>query len=138
MIDPTIKAAILQLHVPLGLSILILTLTRIIWWVFTDKKPNPAPMPIWQQRLSSAVHIAFYIVILGMAASGIGMLVLSGAGPQIFCDGTGLPDFHDYRPRTPHGIGARLMVLLFIAHVGAAFYHHLIKSDGLLARMWFK
>lgn len=139
-IDPEFKMQILSLHVPLGLMILALTLARIAWWWFADSKPDPvADMPDWQHRGARAVHLLFYVVIIGMAASGIGMLILSGAGSIIFAAVSGpLPDFHEFPPRTPHGVGARLMVLLFVFHAGAALYHQLIKKDGLLSRMWFR
>lgn len=73
-----------------------------------------------------------------MTASGISMMVLSGAGPIIFGGSTEtLPDFWDYLPRVPHGIGVRAMIVLQILHAGAALYHHFFKRDGLLQRMWF-
>lgn len=136
--DAVAKAGILQLHLPLGVAILLLTLGRIGWWLFADKKPAPVPMPSWQDRSSRAVHALFYIVILGMTASGIGMIALSGAGPTIFGgEVTLLPNFEDYLPRTPHGLGARIILILFVIHAGAALYHHAFKKDGLLGRMWF-
>lgn len=138
MEDVASKVGILQFHAPLGVAILLLTLGRIGWWLFADKKPASVPMPKWQDRSSRTVHFLFYVVILGMTASGIGMMVLSGAGPIIFGgDATLLPDFWDYLPRTPHGIGARLILALFVIHAGAALYHHILKKDGLLGRMWF-
>ena len=80
----------------------------------------------------------FYIVILGMAASGIGMLVLSGAGLIIFGGpAESLPNFWDYAPRTPHGLGAKFMIGLLVLHAGAALYHQFFIKDGLLKRMWF-
>jgi cytochrome b561 len=48
-----------------------------------------------------------------------------------------LPDFWKYRPRTPHGIGARLLLALIVLHTGAALYHHFVRRDGLLRRMLF-
>ncbi|MEO4001768.1 cytochrome b/b6 domain-containing protein [Mesorhizobium sp. CAU 1732] len=30
-----------------------------------------------------------------------------------------------------------LLVALLLAHVGAALYHHFIRRDGLLRRMWY-
>lgn len=136
--DAVAKADILRVHVPIGIAILLLTLTRIAWWFFADQKPASAPMPTWQDRFSRAVHFLFYVVILGMTASGIGMMVLSEAGPIIFGGAAeALPDFHDYLPRRPHGIGARVMIVLFVLHSGAALYHHFVKRDGLLGRMWF-
>lgn len=132
------KVAILQVHVPLGVTILLLTLARIIWWIFADTKPGSVPMPRWQDRLSRAVHFLFYVVILGMAASGISMMIFSGAGPIIFGGSSQtLPDFWDFLPRVPHGIGARVMIALLVVHAGAALHHHFLKRDGLLLRMWF-
>lgn len=138
MDDAVDKAAILRVHIPAGIVILLLTLARIAWWLFADIKPASVPMPAWQDHASKAVHILFYIGILGMAASGIGMMLLSGAGPQIFDGSTAaLPNFWDYKPRVPHGIGGRALAVLFIVHVGAALYHHFILRDALLRRMWF-
>ena len=132
------KSAILRVHIPVGVTILILTLARVAWWLIADQRPTSVPMPAWQDRASRAVHVIFYVVILGMAASGIGMLVLSGAGPVIFGGSTeALPDFWDYPPRVPHGIGARVMIALLVAHAGAALYHHFFRRDGLIRRMWF-
>ncbi|MDE1467932.1 cytochrome b [Aurantiacibacter sp. D1-12] len=132
------KAAFLRVHIPLGVTVLVLTVVRILWWFFADKKPDPLPMPVWQDRMARAVHLLFYIVILGMAASGVGMMVLSGAGPIIFGGSeSALPDFWDFKPRFPHGIGGRLILALFVFHAGAALYHQFVKRDGLLGRMWF-
>ena len=104
----------------------------------TGRMQYPVPMLGWQNRLSRTVHVLLYVVILGMASSGISMMGLSGAGPIIFSsDPSLLPDFWDYLPRTPHGIAARVMIVLLVLHAGAALYHHYVKRDGLLLRMWF-
>ena len=83
------------------------------------------------------VHVLFYIVILGMIASGVGMMLLSGAAPLVF-GGEGLLDFWKYPPRLPHGIGARLLLTLLVLHIGAALHHHFVRRDSLLRRMWFR
>ncbi len=132
------KAEILRIHIPLGLAVLFLTVLRIFWWFFADRKPVSIHMPVWQDRASKAVHFLFYIFILGMVGSGIGMMVLSDAGPIIFgVVKAVLPDFWDFKPRLPHGIGGRLTLLLFIFHAGAALYHQFVTRDELLRRMWF-
>jgi cytochrome b561 len=138
-VDPAAKAAILRVHVPIAIGVLALMLLRIVWWWGFDRKPGPvAGSPHWQERTAQVVHVLFYIVILGMIASGIGMMALSGAAPLIFGgDGALLPDFSKYPPRLPHGIGARLLLGLLVLHVGAALYHHFVRHDGLLWRMWF-
>lgn len=119
------------------MTVLLLTLFGIAWWLFAGAKPKSIEMPKWQDMGARAVHYIFYVVILGMAASGIGMLALSGAAPPIFGEAQTLPEFMGYKPRIPHGIGARVMAVLFIFHAGAALYHHFVMRDGLLGRMWF-
>jgi len=136
--DSIAKGAFLRAHIPMAIAILLLTLFRIVWWWLFDRKPLPVQgSPAWQEWLARAVHVAFYIVILGMVASGVGMMVLSGAAPDIFSGSGTLPDFNAYLPRVPHGIGANLLLALLVAHIGAALYHHFIRRDGLLWRMWF-
>jgi cytochrome b561 len=137
-VDPAAKAAILRVHVPIAIAVLALTIVRIGWWWGFDRKPNPvAGTPRWQELTAQVVHVLFYIIILGMIASGIGMMALSGAAPMIFGGEGALPDFWKYPPRLPHGIGARALFALLVLHAGAALYHHFVRRDGLLWRMWF-
>lgn len=137
--DPTTKTAILRVHVPAGCAVFLLTVTRLIWWKFFDQKPTSLPMPNWQDLSARAVHVLFYIVILAMAISGFVMIAMSGASPIIFGQsGQALPDFHNYSPRLPHGIGARLLFGLITLHAFAACYHQFVVKDGLLKRMWFR
>lgn len=139
-IDPLVKADILQFHAPMGITILVLTFARIVWWWRFDTKPaTVGSAPHWQEFSAKAVHVLFYIIIIGMTASGIGMFVLSGAVPILFGSAEGaLPNFTQYLPRVPHGLGARAMVALLVLHAGAALYHHFVKHDVTLKRMWFK
>lgn len=140
MIDPIAKAEILRFHAPMGISILILTLTRIVWWWRFDTKPGPVgDDPQWQKKFAKGVHVLFYVVILSMTASGIGMFILSGAGLILFGGADGvLPDFTNFPPRVPHGLGARAMLALLVLHGGAALYHHFVKRDSTLKRMWVR
>ena len=89
------KAQFLSFHAPLAIAVVVLTLARLAWWWLADIKPSPvANTPNWQHYSATAVHWLFYVVIVGMGASGIGMFVLSGAGPIIFGGTEGqLPDF---------------------------------------------
>lgn len=135
--DAATKAGVLRFHVAGGLLVLLLTLARIAWWAFADTKPLPvAGASRLQNGLARVVHVLFYIVTLGMAASGIGMMVLSGAGAILFGDAGGLlPDFTRFPPRVPHGLGGRLMVALFVLHTAGALHHQFILRDRLLARI---
>jgi cytochrome b561 len=135
--DPITKVAVLRIHAVAGVLLLILTLGRIAWWLCADDKPLPVDgTSSALNRVAAFVHALFYIVIFGMAASGIGMMVVSGAGAILFgASGGTLPDFWNYPPRIPHGFGARLLIALLVLHVGGALYHQFIRGDRLLARI---
>lgn len=137
MEDDVAKAAILRIHTATGVAVLLLTLARILWWVAVDRKPpHVAGQPRWQEIASSAVHGLLYLAILLMAGSGIAMMALSGAGDIVWGGAPGpLPDFTRFAPRTGHGIGAFVLILLMLAHVAAALYHQFVLRDRLLARM---
>jgi len=137
--DVATKLAALRIHLPAAVLVLVLTAFRIVWWLGFDQKPDPiAGSPPAQERLARAVHVLLYIVVLGMVASGVGMMVLSGAVPIIFGpDAASLPNFWRYPPRVPHGLGARLMVALLVFHLAAALYHHYVRRDASLRRIWF-
>jgi cytochrome b561 len=137
--DVATRLTALRIHLPAAALVLVLTAMRIVWWLGFDQKPDPiagsAPM---QERVARAVHLLLYVVVLGMVASGVGMMVLSGAAPIIFgADSVSLADFWRYPPRVPHGLGARLMVALLVFHVAAALYHHYLRRDPSLRRIWF-
>ncbi len=135
--DDAGKAAILRIHAPLGIAIVVLTIFRILWWTAFDRKPLPPADAGSAQRVGEkAVHGLFYVAILVMGASGIGMMVLSGAGEMLFGGKPGpLPDFADFPPFYGHVMGALLLVTLLVGHVGAALWHQLVKRDQLLSRM---
>lgn len=138
--DAAGKAAVLRVHVIAAVLVLLLTAFRIAWWWRFDDKPGPlSGTPVWQNRAARGVHALFYVVIVGMLASGIGLMLLSGAGPSLFgANVMPLPDFWQHPPRVPHGIGARLLVALLVVHIGAALYHQVVRRDRLLQRMWFR
>jgi len=137
-VDAAAKSGLLHVHVIAGFAVLVLTAARILWWLFADTKPAELPGTKASHAAAKTVHGLFYVVILGMAASGIGMMALSGAGAVVFSNTpAALPDFHAYLPRVPHGIGGRALVALLILHVGGALYHHFVLRDRIFARMRF-
>nr|WP_284701484.1 cytochrome b/b6 domain-containing protein [Rhodoplanes tepidamans] len=135
--DLVAKADMLRLHVAGGISVAVLTLIRAGWWLLIERKPAAAEgaSPI-QATAARLMHWGFYVVVFGMAASGIAMMMSSGAGPIVF-GGSGdlLPDFEAFVGRVQHGLGARLLIGLVALHIGAALYHQFILRDRILGRM---
>jgi cytochrome b561 len=133
--DQATKIAALTWHAPLGLSVLVLTLVRIVWWSFGDTRPAPVGTGM-QAKAAKLGHLGFYVLMIGMALTGMAMMILSGTGEIVFGGADlPLPDFRDYLPRIPHGIGSKLLLGLVVVHVLAALWHHFVQKDGTLARM---
>ena len=139
LVDGTAKTALLSLHVPLGMIILVLTVMRILWWLIADRKPDASTDSSALQAFTARiVHFLLYVFILVLGGSGTAMMIQSGAGDILFgASEAALPDFQKLAPRMPHGFAARAAIALTVLHVGAALYHHFIKQDGLLWRMWY-
>lgn len=126
---------LVRIHVALGISVVVLTLLRIVWWlVFDDRPADVGGMPRWQAIAAHSVHYLLYGVVLVMGASGIGLLVLSNALPAL-AGGAPLPDFASFPPLAVHSSAAKALIGLVILHVAAALFHQFVRRDRLLARM---
>lgn len=130
-----VAAPLLIAHIALGMSVFVLTLLRIVWWVVADDRPRlPADQPRWQQLAAKVVHVLLYVILVLMATSGLTTILLSGAFSAI-ASGALLPDFSERAPRVAHGLMSKLLLVLLVGHVGAALYHQFVRRDRLLARM---
>jgi cytochrome b561 len=136
VLDAGTKLNLLRLHVLVAVCIFILTVLRIVWWVFIDRKPAPvAGMPRWQKVVSRIVHYGLYFVIIVMLTSGLALAALSGLFPLLLGAPGPLPDFKTFPPINSHGLGAWALTGLALLHIVAALYHHFGLRDRLLTRM---
>jgi cytochrome b561 len=71
-----IQDRITDVHVSLGLTILLLVLARI--GVRLTRRPPPAPAgtPAWERIVASSTHLLFYVLLLVLPLSGWTMLSL--------------------------------------------------------------
>lgn len=138
--------AVIQLHKSFGITVLLLSIARIVWR-FMNRPPAEPPMPKWQSLASKAVHVLFYILIIAMPLTGWIMASASSDAPTRYFNlvDIRLPGIPTLDAETRHGIEegfeqvhsnlAWVIIALLVLHVGAALKHHFIDKDGLLARM---
>lgn len=134
--DPQ-KAFMLQSHAYIGGAIAVLLVIRLVL-LFTTKRPAPADAGnAFLNFVRKAEHILLYLLLIGMALSGLGLFQLANLS-AVF-DGTQPypSNFFDYLPRMGHGLSSWLLLALVVLHFGAALYHQFLKKDNLMARMWF-
>jgi cytochrome b561 len=134
------KIQLYGLHKSFGLTVLGLTLLRLLWrWL--SKGPAPiAGTPAWQHIVAQATHIALYGLLLALPLSG--WLFNSAAGYPLKWFGLfALPRLTGYEPgikafaREMHETLFYAMAALIVLHAGAALWHHYWRHDRTLIRM---
>lgn len=127
-------------HKWLGVTIFGLVVLRILWRVTHPAPPYRDPMPAWQHRVSSLVHLALYALMIAIPLSG--WLMSSAKGYQTVYFGIWpIPDLLGKDKELGDLLGEvhellnDALILLVVLHVGAALKHHLIDRDGVMARM---
>jgi cytochrome b561 len=142
--DKQLGFRLIQLHKAAGLTILTLTLARILWRLVNPPPPLPAGMPDWQRAASKASHVLLYLLMILVPLGG---WVMVSASPLDFpISWFGLFEW----PQLPipnnkalaeqvsegHETFAKVLMGLAALHLLAALKHQFVDRDNLLARMW--
>ena len=135
--DP--REALKLWHYMLGLSVLVLVWLRLAVHMIGPVpriEPDPAR---WQKLLAKLMHVALYVLMIGMPLAG--WLILSAEGkpvpffglelPALVGENKDLAKVADEIHETAGVVGYWLIGL----HAAAALFHHYIVRDNTLRRM---
>lgn len=133
-----------QLHETLGMCVFALVVMRVLWRMI-DVHPEPPQVPRWMGVAAKATHYALYTLLVALPLTAISGAWLEGH-PLTLLAGIEIAPFSPLY----HDAGATIAtvhtwlgdVILWVAglHALAAFYHHIVLKDGVLASMlprWF-
>ena len=132
--------ALVAIHRPLGIAILILAIIRLVNRFSTTLPPFPPTMSSRERWIASNSERLFYALMITLPLIGWGMLS-AGHYPIVMFGSVHLPPILPANPtlfailRKAHTILAYLLFLTFLAHVAAVLFHTLIIRDRLLDRM---
>jgi cytochrome b561 len=136
-----------QLHKSTGLTVLVLTLLRIIWRLTHQPPALPVHMKNWERLLARVSHIGFYGLMLAIPLSGWALVSVSRFGlPTLYF---GLFEWPHIAPlaalenkapmedllKEAHEILAFGAIALLALHIVAALKHHIIDKDDVLVRI---
>lgn len=137
-----------EIHVEVGLLILVITLMRMVWRIMIPGPVNDADKPGWQSKAAHATHFAFYGCLIVLPVSGWAML--SATAPEIelslggFAPWPQLP-FSSLEPEQRWAIEAwaevihlwvvYALLVLIPLHVGATLKHEVVERDDVLSGM---
>ena len=132
--------ALISIHRPLGMAILILVVVRFVNRLLNPPPPFPATMSRAERLAATASEFTMYGLMFLLPMVGWGML--SAAGYPIVLSGSlHLPAILPHNAvlyaalRKGHTVLAYFFFMMFIAHVGAILFHTLIVRDGVFKRM---
>ena len=129
------SSPILNIHMIVGITILVLLVVRlIVRW--TTKHPEWAGTGNkFLDWIGGLTHFGLYLLTFGMTITGIILANQRGILARVF--GVGSTGWGGFGLGFLHGGIWVLLSLLIILHIGAALYHQFILKDNLLGRMWF-
>lgn len=140
-----------QIHKSIGITVLMLSVLRLIWRFLFRPPPLPASMPLWERTAAHTVHALFYVVMIGMPLTGWAMSSASTLIRVFPITWFGLfrwPTIRAFADLPPdrmknahdlffslHNDGAWLAYGLVALHVLAALRHQFVRNDRTLWRM---
>ncbi len=138
-LSPT-KFQLYGLHKSIGMTVLVLTLLRLVW-----RRRQSAPEPLsthapWERILAKATHHGLYALLIALPL--VGWIGSSAAGYSV--SWFGLFTFPDLVAEskvlqdaltTVHVVLAWVMIVALVMHIGGALKHHVIDRDITLRRM---
>jgi cytochrome b561 len=134
--------ALLALHRPIGIAILVLVCIRLAIRLSTKAPPLPTDLPRAQAIAAKGSHVLLYLALFGMPLIGWAMLS-AGGYPVRIAPGLVLPPIlpQDARAfgllRLAHGVIAFAFFALILGHLTIALVHGFVRRDGVLASMGF-
>ncbi len=142
----------LQLHLSCGISIAVFVLLRILWRLGHPPPPS-LPAPRREHVAAHGVHYLLYFFMIlmpltgylgtGVATEFFGLFeVPKFADTPLFAFlveglmGLSFEEFEAPVDFIHKKSGAWLVWMLILLHASAALYHHFVRRDEVLLRMW--
>lgn len=136
----TLRPALLALHRPIGIALLVLAIVRLVHRLFRRLPALPDDLPAWQRLAAHASHWALYALMLAMPLVGWAMVSAAG-NPVVLWGDVHLPAIAAHDPalysvlRSAHAWLARALLAVILLHLSAALYHAWVRRDGVLRSM---
>ena len=135
-----LKLEVYAWHKWIGLTVLSLTILRLLWRWRVPPPPFPHTIAPWERKLAPLVHASLLVLLLLMPISGWTMSSAAGVAVVWF----GVLPMPDLVPRDQdlfaalrltHDVLSKLMALAVVLHVAAVLRHDVLRRDGVFRRM---
>lgn len=141
-----VQFQLFQFHKSLGLSVLVLSVARLLWRLLHKPPALPAEMPAWEVFAAKATHWAFYGLMFAIPLTGWALVSTSSWGlptiwfglfewPHLPLDFLGNKESVNDASGDAHELLAYLLMALLAMHVGAALKHYVWNRDNVVSHM---
>ncbi|MEM9385289.1 MAG: cytochrome b [Pseudomonadota bacterium] len=133
------RGLVISWHKSIGLTAVVLVILRLIWRLTHRPPALPKKLPGWQRTAARANAVFLYLLMFLQPLLGYLSTSYSGYSTRWF--GLALPKWAEKSPELnqlfsdAHHLGAKLLVLALLLHVGGAAMHGIVRRDGVLSRM---
>ncbi len=139
----SLPAGAFGVHKSIGMTVLLLSVIRLVWRFTHRPPPLPATVKRWEKGLAHTVHWLLYALMILIPLSG---WVFTSASPKryplTFFGLFPLPMFPVAQDKqVSHMVAERheqlawLMIALLVLHLGAALKHRFVDRDRTLNRI---
>ena len=132
--------ALVSVHKPLGIAILVLALLRLALRLRRGAPPLPSDLPEPMRLAAKLSHVVLYGLMIAMPLIGWAMVSAEGM-PVTLLGGLRLPAIVPQNLelfallRNVHGYLAYAFFAVILLHIGAALFHALVRRDGVFQAM---
>lgn len=134
------QLGLLANHKSVGMTVLVLALLRLFWRVTHRAPALPATMARWQRAASHVSHVLLYGLIVLVPLTGWLMSSASAYSVSWF-NLFQFPDLIGANADTKHLLEdthetlAKLLFVIAVVHIAAAFKHLFFDKDGVMGRI---
>jgi len=134
---PADKMDLIQAHSAMGTVVLLLTLFRVYFFFKNERPERVNTGSKINNKLVIWIHNSFYFVLLGLALSGIGVMVVGGYGDALMNGSPELMKPHgQIPPLKAHGLFATIIMILLVFHVVGVMKHFILRRENMFKRIF--
>ncbi|MEM4204381.1 MAG: cytochrome b/b6 domain-containing protein [Candidatus Methanomethylicaceae archaeon] len=127
------KPTFLRWHMPIGTTVLILTIVRLFVRLRTPRPETISSGNPVLDKVAEGIHHLLYLLLFLIPVSGLLLSLRYNLAAAVF----GTAPFPSSLQPFLHGILNFLLIFTLLIHILAALYHQFVRRDNLIGRMWY-
>ncbi len=135
------RRELLEVHKSLGMTLLFLSVLRLMVRAATKVPPEPSSLSVLVQLAARLNHAALYVILFAMPLTGYAFSSAGGYSlkyfwtfnwPRLMADSPMIA----HAGEVTHDALAWVVYAAVALHIAATAWHAVVMRDGTLARMW--